>query len=70
MNAASRTVRFVSAVLAVAVTAALVLTKVHFNDELTRLTTNHDAVVLPVVEIVVEQQPAHVASVPDTQRTN
>jgi hypothetical protein len=31
------------------------LAKVHFRDELTRLAANHDAVVLPVVEVVGER---------------
>ena len=63
------TVRFVSAALAFAVTAALLMTKVHFNDELTRLTAQHDAIVLPVVEVVAER-PAHVAAVPQRQRAH
>lgn len=69
MNATPKTVRFVSAALAVAVTATLVMTKVHFNDELTRLAADHNAVVLPVVEVVAER-PAHVASMPQSQRSN
>ena len=69
MYASSNTVRLISATLAVAVTATLVLTKVHFNDELTRLTMKHDAIVLPVVEVVAEK-PAHLASVPQAERAN
>lgn len=69
MYAASKTARLVSAVLAVAVTAVLVMTKVHFNGELTRLTTKHDAFVLPVVEVVAEQ-PAHIAAMPVERSEN
>jgi hypothetical protein len=63
------TVRLVSAALAVAVTATLVMTKVQFNDQLTRLTAPHDAVVLPVVEVVAERS-AHLAAVAQAQRAH
>jgi hypothetical protein len=69
MNAAPRTVRLFSAALAVAVGASLVMAKAHFNDELTRLTMKHDAVVLPAVEVVA-QRPAHLAAASAERRAN
>lgn len=69
MYAQSNVVRLVSAALAVAVTAVLVMTKVHFHDELARLTAKHDAFVLPVVQIVGER-PANLALVPPVQSAN
>lgn len=69
MPATSWTVRLLSAALAVAVAAVLVTAKVHFNDEITRLTMKHDAIVLPVVEVVAER-PAHVAAMSEAAREN
>lgn len=69
MVATSRTVRLVSAALAAFIGATLVSAKVHFDDELTRLTARHDAIVLPVVEVIA-QRPAHLAAVPSAQRAN
>lgn len=69
MQAASRTVRLVSAALAAFVGATLVSAKVHFNDELTRLTARSDAIVLPVAEVVGER-PAHLAAAASAQRAN
>jgi hypothetical protein len=69
MHAASRTVRLVSAAMAAFVGATLVSAKVHFNDELTRLTARSDAIVLPVAEVVAER-PAHLAATPSAQRAN
>lgn len=54
-NRSSAKARVVAAALAALVGSSLVLAKVHFRDELTRLAANHDAVVLPVVEVVGER---------------
>jgi len=69
MYARSKTVRLVSAVAAAFVGSTLVLAKVHYNDELTRLTMEHDAFVLPLVEVVA-QRPAHLAAMPQAPRAN
>jgi len=69
MNATSKTVRLVSAAMAVFVGAALVLAKAHFSDEYTRLTAGSDVIVLPVAEVIGER-PANLASTPSVQRAN
>jgi hypothetical protein len=69
MFAPSRTVRLFSAAMATFVSATLLMAKVHFSDELTRLTAKHDVVVLPVVEVVAERS-AHLAAMPSVQRAN
>jgi hypothetical protein len=70
MNATSKTVRLVSAALAVFVGATLVMTKAHFSDEYTRLTTRSDVIVLPVAEVIGERPATNLAATPSEQRTN
>jgi len=69
MNATSRTVRLVSAAMAVFVGVTLVLAKSHFSDEYTRLTARNDVIVLPVAEVIGER-PSTLASTPSEQRAN
>ena len=69
MNATSRTVRLVSAAMAVFVGVTLVLAKSHFSDEYTRLTARNDVIVLPVAEVIGER-PSNLASTPSEQRAN
>jgi len=64
MNAASRTVRLVSAALAVFVGATLVLAKAHYSDEYTRLTARSDVIVLPVAEVIGERSATNIAATP------
>ncbi len=70
MNAASRTVRLVSAALAVFVGATLVLAKAHYSDEYTRLTARSDVIVLPVAEVIGERPATNIAATPSEQRAN
>lgn len=69
MYAASKSVRLVSAAMAAFIGATLVLAKVHFNDEYSRLTAHGDLVVLPVAEVIGER-PAALAGTPAAQRAN
>ena len=69
MNQPSMTVRLFSAALAVAAGATLLIATAHFNDELTRLTMKHDALVLPPVEVVA-QRPANLAAASAERRAN
>jgi hypothetical protein len=70
MTTSSRTVRFVSAAMAVFMGATLVLAKVHFSDEYTRLTTRTDVIVLPVAEVIGERPATSLAATPSQQRAN
>jgi hypothetical protein len=70
MNATSKTVRLVSAAMAVFVGATLVLAKVHFSDEYTRLTTRTDVIVLPVAEVIGERPATSLAATASEQRAN
>jgi hypothetical protein len=70
MNATSKTVRLVSAAMAVFAGAALVMAKVHFSDEYARLATRSDVLVLPVVEVVGERPATSLAATPSEHRAN
>jgi hypothetical protein len=70
MNATSKTVRLVSAAMAVFVGATLVMAKAHFSDEYTRLTTRTDVMVLPVVEVIGERPATSLAATASEQRAN
>jgi hypothetical protein len=69
MYAPSRTVRLVSAALALSIGVTLVLGKVHFSDEYTRLAARGEVIVLPVAEVIGER-PASVAATPGESRAN
>jgi len=69
MYAPSRTIRLVSAAAAAFIGVTLVLGKVHFSDEYTRLTAHGDVIVLPVAEVIGER-PASIASTASESRTN
>jgi hypothetical protein len=70
MYAPSKTVRLVSAAMAAFVGATLLLAKVHFNDEYTRLTARSDVIVLPVAEVIGERPTTNLAASPSEQRAN
>jgi len=70
MNATSRTVRFVSAAMAVFVGATLVLAKAHFSDEYTRMTRHDDVIVLPVAEVIGERPATSLAATASDSRAN
>jgi len=70
MYAPSKTVRLVSAAMAAFVGATLLLAKVHFNDEYTRLTARSDVIVLPVAEVIGERPATSLAATPSEQRAN
>jgi hypothetical protein len=70
MYAASKSVRLVSAAMAAFIGATLVLAKVHFNDEYTRLTAHGDLVVLPVAEVIGERPATNLAATPSESRAN
>ena len=70
MYAPSRTVRLVSAALALFIGVTLVLGKVHFSDEYnTRLAARGNVIVLPVAEVIGER-PASLAATPGDSRAN
>jgi len=66
----SKTVRLVSAALAVFVGATLVLAKAHYSDEYTRLATRGDVIVLPVAEVIGDRASATLAATITDQRSN
>jgi hypothetical protein len=70
MYATSRTVRLASAAMAAFIGATLVLAKVHFNDEYTRLTARSDVIVLPVAEVIGERPATNLALTPAESRAN
>lgn len=70
MYATSRTVRLVSASLAVFVGATLVLAKAHYSDEYNRLATRGDVIVLPVAEVIGDRASASLAATITEQRAN
>jgi hypothetical protein len=70
MYATSKTVRLVSAAMAVFVGATLVMAKAHFSDEYTRLTARSDVIVLPVAEVIGERPATNLAATPSEQRAN
>jgi len=70
MYATSKTVRLVSAAMAVIFGATLVTAKVHFSDEYTRLTARNDVIVLPVAEVIGERPATNLAATPSDQRAN
>lgn len=70
MTTTSRIVRFFSAAMAVFVGSTLVLAKLHFSDEYTRLTTRGDVIVLPVVEVIGERPATSLAATASEQRAN
>jgi|FrelakmetLWP11LW_1041352.scaffolds.fasta_scaffold06377_3 hypothetical protein len=70
MYAASRTVRLVSAAMAAFIGATLVLGKVHFSDEYSRLATRSDVIVLPLAEVVGERPTTNLAATPGDSRAN
>lgn len=69
MYAPSRTVRFVSAALALSIGVTLVLGKVRFSDEYTRQAARGEVIVLPVAEVIGER-PASIAATPADSRAN
>jgi hypothetical protein len=69
MYAPSRTVRLVSAALALSIGVTLVLGKVHFSDEYTRQAAHGEVIVLPVAEVIGER-PASLAATPGDSRAN
>ena len=69
MHPPSRTVRLVSAALAVFIGVTLVLGKAHFSDEYARLAARGDVIVLPVAEVIGER-PASLAATPVERRAN
>lgn len=70
MYATSKTVRLVSAAMAVFVGATLVMAKAHFSDEYARLTARSDVVVLPVAEVIGERAATNLAATPSERRAN
>jgi hypothetical protein len=70
MYATSKSVRLVSAALAVAIGATLVLAKAHFTEEYARLAMRGDVVVLPVAEVIGDRAAAHLAATASEQRAN
>jgi hypothetical protein len=70
MNATSKTLRLVSAAMAVFMGATLVLAKAHFSDEYTRLTARSDVIVLPVAEVIGERPATSLAANASESRAN
>ena len=70
MYATSKSVRLASAALAAFVGATLLLAKVHFSDEYTRLAVRGDTVVLPVAEVIGERPATNLAATPSVSRAN
>lgn len=70
MYATSKSVRLASAAMAAFIGATLVLAKVHFNDEYTRLSTRSDVIVLPVAEVIGARPATDLAATPAESRTN
>jgi len=66
----SKTIRLVSAALAVAIGTTLVLAKAHYSDEYSRLATRSDVIVLPVAEVIGDRAAASLAATMTDQRTN
>ena len=62
--------RVVSAVLAVVIGTTLMLAKVYFSAEYTRLATRGDVVVLPMAEVVGERPATNLAAAPGASRAN
>ena len=69
MYAPSRTVRLVSAALALSIGVTLVLGKVRFSDEYARQAARGGVIVLPVAEVIGER-PASLAATPGDSRAN
>jgi hypothetical protein len=70
MYATSKTVRLVSAAMAVFVGATLVVAKAHFSDEYTRLTARSDVLVLPVAEVIGERPATNLAATASQNHAN
>jgi hypothetical protein len=70
MYAPSTTVRLASAALALAIGVTLVLGKVHFSDEYTRLISRGDVFVLPVAEVIGERPATNLAATASESRAN
>jgi hypothetical protein len=70
MYATSKTVRLVSAALAVFAGATLAMAKTHYSDEYSRLTARSDVIVLPVAEVIGERPATSLAATPSEQRAN
>jgi len=64
------TFRVVIAVLSVAIGTTLMLAKVYFSEEYTRLTTHRDVIVLPVAEVIGERPATSLAAAAGEQRAN